>query len=237
MQTGSGTAFLKVSTDGSTFTDFGASFTLPSGTLSNHEFINSTAVSTGSGGTLTFRLYVATPSGAANFYLMNLVGGGTTHLQNAIELNGDYSTIVTGCGTANTNAGAFTQNINGMTFTGNQFVAVGNAPGTSNPGVIYTSPHGAVWTSRTAPSAGNTNGADLFATTWSGQRIVALGFGNGTQTLLSSTDGVTWTNNSSAFTALVNPQAMVWTGSKFVSVGSLGIASSQGSDPSVTSPT
>ncbi len=73
---------------------------------------------------------------------------------------------------------ATSENINGIVWSGSQFVAVGNA------GIILTSPDGSHWIFQNSPVI-----ADLIAVAWLGDQFVAVG---AQDTVLSSPDGINW---------------------------------------------
>jgi alpha-tubulin suppressor-like RCC1 family protein len=82
-------------------------------------------------------------------------------------------------------------NLYGITFGGNQFVAVGDWDFDTRDAVILTSPDGISWTRRTNPSADI-----LRRITYVNGTFVAVG---GVGTVLVSTDGINWTDNSLSF--------------------------------------
>ena len=85
-----------------------------------------------------------------------------------------------------------------------------NVPGFTGAGaVIYTSPDGVNWTSRTNPAT-----AALNEVQWLGDRWIALGASG---TLLTSLDGFTWTARNSGVTAALRRAVMV--GSTITVVG------------------
>jgi hypothetical protein len=102
---------------------------------------------------------------------------------------------------------------NDATWTGSQFVVVGNS------GAVLTSPDGATWTPQTIPA---TNSPTLDGIASSGTRLVAVGTqsvsGNNQGLILTSSDGVSWTAVPGTFQATLS--AVVWSGSQFVAVGS-----------------
>ena len=106
--------------------------------------------------------------------------------------------------------GAVTQvHLNGITWSGTQYLAVG---GTQR---IYSSPDGMTWTLRSSGTQ------KLNRVIWSGSQFVAVG-GNpvgGTTTILTSPDGVSWTPQP--LTGVTGSlSAVAWSGSLFVAVGS-----------------
>ncbi len=102
---------------------------------------------------------------------------------------------------------------NDATWTGSQFVVVGNN------GAVLTSPDGATWTPQTIPA---TNSPTLDGVASSGTRLVAVGTqsvsGNTQGLILTSSDGISWSAVPGTFQATLS--AIVWSGSQFVAVGS-----------------
>lgn len=100
--------------------------------------------------------------------------------------------------------------LQGVTWGGNQFVAVGGNDGhPPSQGVILTSPDGVTWTQRTSDVTANLHGV-----AWGGNQFVAVGWGG---TILTSPDGVIWTSRASGgFTDLND---VIWGDSQFVAVG------------------
>ena len=94
-------------------------------------------------------------------------------------------------------------NLHGVTWSGTQFVAVGNA------GTIVTSPDGMTWTSRIS---GTLN--DLLGVTWSGTQFVAVG---NSGAIVTSPDGITWTSRISG--TMNDLDGIAWSGAQFVAVG------------------
>lgn len=74
--------------------------------------------------------------------------------------------------------------LNGVVWTGTQFVAVGS-------GTSLTSPDGITWTSHTAP-------ASLYSVAWTGKKLVATVSSNSVSAAAyyTSTDGITWTSGT-----------------------------------------
>ena len=94
-----------------------------------------------------------------------------------------------------------TQWLHCVTWSGSQFVVVGNS------GTILTSPNGVTWTPRVS---GTTE--TLYSITWSGSQFVAVGF-NGT--VLTSPNGVNWTLQPPV-TGSYHLFGVTWSGSQFV---------------------
>lgn len=110
--------------------------------------------------------------------------------------------------------------LNGMTWTGTQFVAVGmSASWQTTPDTLLTSPDGVTWTRRPTPTKEHLN-----AVASGGGLVVAVG---STGAIVTSPDGVTWLARASGTTNALT--AITWTGSQFVAVGGAGTI--------VTSPT
>jgi hypothetical protein len=99
-----------------------------------------------------------------------------------------------------------TNRLNGVVWSGAQFVAVGD------DGAIVTSADGATWTSR---SSGTT--AALEGVVWTGAEYAAVGDSG---TFLTSPDGVAWTKHSLNVNNLF--YGIAWSGSIFVAVGFTG---------------
>jgi len=126
--------------------------------------------------------------------------------------------------------------LNAVAWSGTQFVAVGLG------GVVETSPDGAIWTNRGSAFNPLLSASDLRSVIWHNNRFVAVGVNGGsencpggavactdvivarTDSVLSSTDGVTWTNSVSNASSTSIPEdselnSIVWNGSQFVAVG------------------
>jgi hypothetical protein len=107
----------------------------------------------------------------------------------------------------------------GITWSGSKFIAVGTNM-VNNQTEIQSSPDGIVWT----PSTFNVHGGELTSIAWSGNLFVAVGsyFIEGTRhpLLLTSPDGIDWTNRSGANTTGYSFNDVIWTGTRFVTVGS-----------------
>lgn len=98
-----------------------------------------------------------------------------------------------------------TSGLYGVTWTGTQFVAVGDN------GTILTSPDGITWTKRTT---GTTYWLNSVA--WSGSQFVAVG-NSGAE--LTSPDGITWTNRTYSLSGNLY---VTWFGNTFIAVGGSG---------------
>jgi len=114
-----------------------------------------------------------------------------------------------------------------VTWTGSQFVTVGNifdgnasSTNYSDPCPILTSPDGVTWTSR---SLGTGVSYALSSVTWTGSKLVAVGLNNlsGAGALLTSSDGITWTSPSLSVSEGLS--SVIWTGNQLVAVGGGGI--------------
>ena len=106
-----------------------------------------------------------------------------------------------------------------ITWTGSKFVAVG-ANIVNNETEIQVSPDGITW----ARSAITIHSGELTSIAWSGNQLVVAGsyFSEGVRhpLLLSSPDGIDWTLRSNANNSGYSFNEVIWTGSKFVMVGS-----------------
>ena len=98
------------------------------------------------------------------------------------------------------------QPYNSIVWSGSQFVAVGTS--------ILTSSDGVAWKERPTPVADVT----LRKVIWSGSQFVAVGT---LGTIITSPDGITWTQRASGTTAILN--WIVWSGNQFVAVGDGGV--------------
>ena len=108
-----------------------------------------------------------------------------------------------------------------VTWTGREFVAVG---GDVNGNDILTSPDGVSWTPQLVPSTINL--LTLYGVAASSNRIIAVGTQSVVQgttpaegVMLSSTDGISWTEVQMPVSATL--QKIVWAGNQFVAVGNL----------------
>lgn len=100
-----------------------------------------------------------------------------------------------------------TNDLHGIVWTGGVLVAVGNS------GTILTSPDGENWTTRNSTTLNQ-----LADVAWNGSTLlIAVG---GDSVLASETGGATWAEVDPA--SGFNFGSVVWTGSKFVAVGSTG---------------
>jgi hypothetical protein len=107
----------------------------------------------------------------------------------------------------------------GIVWSGSKFIAVG-ANMVNNQTEIQVSTDGIVWTA----SPFTVHSGELTSIAWSGNLFVAVGsyFEEGTRKplLLTSPNGIDWTNRSSPNTGGYSLNDVIWTGSKFVTVGS-----------------
>lgn len=117
-------------------------------------------------------------------------------------------------------------NLNGVVWSGTQFVAVGEA------GTVLTSPDGVTWTSR---SSGTADG--LRSVAWSGSKFVAVGGNPGTA--LTSSDGITWAKQDLSGISFGGQawilSSVVSSGTQFAAVGST-IGGFSSSEVILTSP-
>jgi hypothetical protein len=113
-----------------------------------------------------------------------------------------------------TSQSATSGHLDGVTWGDSQFVAVGRS------GIIYTSPNGTTWTSRTAVTSRN-----LLGVIWGSDKYVAVGDSG---TVLSSSDGVTWTVQTSATSNAL--RSVAYGNSSYIAVGDSGtiVSSSDG---------
>lgn len=119
--------------------------------------------------------------GTTYYYSIATVGSPNTNLSdNSATVSATTAQI--GVNWQNQSSGVIGQ-LNAITYSGNQFVAVGSIVGT-NP-IIISSPDGITWTPRTNGAAYN-----LMDITWSGSQFVAVGH---IGTILTSPDAITWT--------------------------------------------
>ena len=102
-----------------------------------------------------------------------------------------------------------TNGLLGITWSGTQFVAVGDF------GNILTSPDGVTWTAKVFFGA-NVWFEDI---TWSGTQFVVVGWEKSFYgpVILTSPDGVTWTAQNSGATNWFH--GITWSGKQFVAVG------------------
>ena len=108
---------------------------------------------------------------------------------------------------------ATTPALNGIAWSGTQFVAVGGN------GTIFTSPDGMLWTLRTSGLSLNIgNGYSLNGIAWSGTKFVAVG-GGISGVIITSSDGITWTLRTEGMTEPEPLSDVTWSGSQFVAVG------------------
>ena len=131
---------------------------------------------------------------------------------------GNYGTILTPSGSPTwTRQNSGTAHLQFVIWTGTQLVAVGQS------GTILTSPDGITWTSRNSGVPTD----NLNSVVWTGSQLVIVGLTPGTLnsstnpegsgTILTSPDGITWTKRSTASTPFLF--SVAWTGNKLVAVG------------------
>ncbi|MBL9115752.1 MAG: hypothetical protein JNJ83_12155 [Verrucomicrobiaceae bacterium] len=116
--------------------------------------------------------------------LLNVASSGTFHV--AVGENGTLltSSSLNGSNWVARTSGLTTgQHINGVCWTGSQFIFVANG------GLLRTSPDGITWTARTSGTAQHLNNVS-----WLGTTAIAVGNAG---TILTSTDGITWTARTS----------------------------------------
>jgi hypothetical protein len=124
--------------------------------------------------------------------------------------------------------------LNSVAWSGTQFVAVGLG------GIVETSPDGSTWTNRGSAFTTSLSGADLRSVLWQNNRFLAAGVNGGSEicngavcpgivvaredAVMSSPDGVTWTNAISTASLAGIPEnselnSISWNGQQFVAVG------------------
>jgi hypothetical protein len=107
-----------------------------------------------------------------------------------------------------------TSRLEDVAWKGGQFVAVGGG------GTVLTSPDGVTWTRQVTPAVVS---PELWGVAASGDRFVAVGrqyiplSGDDVSLILTSTDGVAWSEVLPRHSALLN--RVVWSGDRFVAVG------------------
>jgi IPT/TIG domain len=165
---------------------------------------------TGGGGNTPTWTQNASPS---SFYLNAVVSNGSTTfvavgLRNTAQNNATCGIHYSTNGGTTWAQSAFASarptncpDLNAVTWTGSQFVAVG-ARGTATYNLVATSPDGITWTERsyTPPSGISSLGA-LFSVGMVGSTIMAVGIDE----VITSTDGITWTQqaNKPSFSGFV----------------------------------
>ncbi|MFZ4593243.1 MAG: Calx-beta domain-containing protein [Verrucomicrobiaceae bacterium] len=129
-----------------------------------------------------------------------------------VSEDGEIFTSPTGATWTRRTVPAGLSGFNAVTWTGTMFVAVGWG------GSIATSPTGTTWTKRNSPSY-----LEFSAVASSGSKLVAVPAAFSDNTLLTSSDGITWTEVDLALEDYLweGLGKVVWTGKQFVaSVGS-----------------
>jgi hypothetical protein len=118
----------------------------------------------------------------------------------------------------------------GVIFAGGQFVAVGEVT-TASPSqgsYILTSPDGATWTQRSNPGNQRLRAIAYGEPTASPTAGIYVAVGDnassGDSLILTSPDGITWTERANPVIAL-ELQGVCWTGELFVAVGQAALAS------------
>jgi len=143
-----------------------------------------------------------------------IASGGSQYV--AVGFSGEIRTSPDGV-TWTARSSGTTETLWAVAWADNRFVAVGgtwNGDPDSGDAVILTSDDGIAWTSR-HPPAGLT--AQLFALTWDGHQLVAVGFYG---TILTSPEGVVWTAQTSG--TQDNLDSVAFSGSKFAAAGQFG---------------
>jgi hypothetical protein len=137
----------------------------------------------------------------------------------AVGFSGAITTSPDGATWTERSTGRMSGSIDGVTWGGDQFVAVGSNQdnySNSNIGVALTSQDGAIWTSQFSGMAG-----DLDDVAWSGNQLVAVGWFAGLESagaILTSPDGATWTSLSSGSYRL---NRVTWGDGQYIAVGSV----------------
>ena len=100
--------------------------------------------------------------------------------------------------------------LNGVTWSGSQYVAVGGDPDQRRPALVVSSLDGKTWTNRPVTAKGELRGL-----AWSGSVFVAVGRSG---LILTSSDGITWSPRTSPGGKL-NLHGVIWVGNQFIAVG------------------
>lgn len=100
--------------------------------------------------------------------------------------------------------------LDGVAWSGTQFVAVGGDPTRATAALVATSSDGTTWTKRTLSMKG-----ELTGIAWSGSLYAAVGRQG---IIVTSSDGVTWTPRSSPAGTL-DLHGVIWAANQFVAVG------------------
>lgn len=108
-------------------------------------------------------------------------------------------------------------NLSEATWTGAQFVAVGDTD------TILTSPNGTTWTQRAASFGQNLQGV-----AWSGSSLIAVGT---RELIATSPTGVTWTRQTTPSPTLPHLRSVEWFGTRAVAVGDAGTILTSGNAP------
>ncbi len=108
--------------------------------------------------------------------------------------------------------------LNGIVWSGTQYVAVGgtNSGGTPPLGLVITSTDGIIKVSHTITSVPVPCPTELLDIAWNGMQFVSVGYCG---TILTSSDGITWTARVSG--TLLPLHGITWTGTQFVAVGGM----------------
>lgn len=103
-------------------------------------------------------------------------------------------------------------------WSGTQFVAV------ANNGGIFSSPDGITWTTRIPGPNSSGPGSTLMSVAWSAtqMRFVAVGINY----IMTSSDGITWAQNTTAPISSTTLNGVTWSGTEFVAVGNATILTS-----------
>lgn len=103
---------------------------------------------------------------------------------------------------------------NTVVWSGNKYIAAGE-DFNNHKAVIASSSDGNSWMMNSYAIAGGR----INAIAWSGNQFMAVGQLSGAPMLLSSLNGIDWTNKSSLITGGTELNDIIWTGTKFATVG------------------
>ncbi|PWK13487.1 cadherin-like beta sandwich domain-containing protein [Tumebacillus permanentifrigoris] len=153
--------------------------------------------------------WTSTSLGSSTLYAVKYAGG------MFLTSGGAGKLFTSANGTSWTNQATGTANdLNGIAFANGLYVVAGDK-------ILLTSTDGSAWTTRTLPVGASTQ--TLYGVSYGGNKFVAVGAGD---TIVSSTDGVTWSleTSSSAGTTLLGASSG---GGKWVTVGTSGFLQTQ----------
>ncbi|HEX7642090.1 MAG TPA: DUF4214 domain-containing protein [Burkholderiaceae bacterium] len=172
-------------------------------------------------------------SGSSAAAELRVYVAGISASTSASQITTDVLNCVEQLGGGSTTAG--NPVLNSVAWSGTQFVAVGLG------GIVETSPDGVTWTNRGSAFATVLSGSDLRSVIWQNNRFLAAGVNGGSEicsggvacpgavvaredSVMSSADGITWTNAISVASLASLPvnselNGIVWNGQQFVAVG------------------